>query len=130
VFCTRGAERVTSSDPNAKDAPQRALEASDERILTAPYGPGEVRWAPSDDHYRNWLEAISARKDPIAPVDTAVRSLEACAVAWIAMKLDRPLTWDPKTERFVDDDEANRMRARAPRSARFDLARVMKDAGL
>jgi myo-inositol 2-dehydrogenase/D-chiro-inositol 1-dehydrogenase len=36
-------------------------------------------------------------------------------VSWIAMKLDRPLTWDPKTERFVNDAAANAMRSRPER---------------
>jgi hypothetical protein len=31
------------------------------------------------------------------------------------MRLQRKLTWDPKTERFVNDDEANRLLSRAIR---------------
>jgi predicted dehydrogenase len=133
VFCARGAEQVTSSDPNAKDAKaqkRKALEASDERILTAPFRPADKRWPASDDHYLNWLQAIVRREDPIAPVDQAARSLEACAAAWIAMKLGRKLTWDPVKEQFTNDAEANRMCARPSRSAQYDIARVMKKAGL
>jgi len=44
------------------------------------------------------------------------------------MKLKRKLTWDPKTERFVDDAEANAMCARKPRSSAYDLARIVKAA--
>ncbi len=84
----------------------------------------------SGDHYRDWLEAIVARRDPIAPVDQSARSLEACAAAWIAMKLQRTLTWDPKREAFVNDAEANAMRGRTPRSAAYDVGAVMKRAGL
>ena len=133
VFCARGAEQVTSSDPNAKEAndPKRkALDASDERILRAPFGPSDKRWSASDDHYLNWLEGISRRQDPIAPIDQSARSLEACAAAWIAMKLGRKLTWDPAKEQFVGDSEANRMCARTPRSDRYDIARVMRNARL
>ena len=83
---------------------------------------------PSDNHYRNWLEAISTRKDPIAPVDQAVRSLQACATAWISMKLNRPLTWDPAKEEFVNDPEANALRLRKPRAAQFDVHRVLREA--
>jgi myo-inositol 2-dehydrogenase/D-chiro-inositol 1-dehydrogenase len=89
-----------------------------------------VRWPASDDHYRNWLEAIVSRKDPIAPVDQSARSLEACAAAWIAMKLNRTLTWDASREVFVNDAQANAMRGRTPRSAAYDIARIMKNAGL
>jgi myo-inositol 2-dehydrogenase / D-chiro-inositol 1-dehydrogenase len=133
VFCARGAGLVTSSDPGAaaQKAPARkSLDASKLEILTAPYGPTDIRWPASDDHYRNWLEAIIARKDPIAPVDQAARSLEACAAAWIGMKLGRRLKWDPAKEVFLNDDAANAMRARKPRSAGYDINAVMKKAGL
>jgi predicted dehydrogenase len=133
VFCARGAAQVTSSDPNAKDVKEpnrKVLDASDPRILTDPYGDRDKRWPASTDHYLNWLEAIAARKDPIAPVDQAARSLEACAAGWIAMKLGRRLTWDATAEHFVNDAEANALCARKPRSPKYDVSRVMKGAGL
>ncbi len=131
VFCARGAAKVTASDPGASQQDGRsALEASNPSILTSPLPAGAIRWADSEDHYRNWLEAVAARRDPIAPVDQAARSLEACATAWIAMKLGRPLTWDAKAEKFVGDAEANAMIFRKPRSAAYDLAAIMKKAGL
>jgi hypothetical protein len=85
---------------------------------------------PSDNHYRNWLEAIGTRQDPIAPVDQAVRSMQACAAAWISMKLNRPLRWDPEREEFIGDVEANALRRRTPRSAQFDVQRLLRNAGL
>jgi predicted dehydrogenase len=130
VFCARGAEQVTSSDPAAGQAESKALTASDMKLLTAPLGATAKRWQASPDHYLNWLEAIAARRDPIAPVDEAARSLEACAAAWIAMKLGRKLTWDPVKEQFTGDAEANRMCLRTPRSAAYDIAQIAKQAGL
>jgi myo-inositol 2-dehydrogenase / D-chiro-inositol 1-dehydrogenase len=132
VFCARGAAQVTASDPiaGAQQDGRKSLDASNPAILMAPYGPTDKRWMPSDNSYRNWLEAIATRKDPIAPVDQGAKSLQACAAAWIAMKLGRKLTWDPAKEQFVGDAEANAMRARRPRSADYDLARIMKAAGL
>ncbi len=127
VFCARGAAQVTSSDPNtaAAGAAPISLAASDPRLLGAPAGASDVRWAPSTDHYRNWLEAVQARTDPIAPIDQAVRSLQACAAAWISMKLGRPLEWDPARESFTNDAEANALRKRTPRSARYDVHRLV-----
>ena len=133
VFCARGAEQVTSSDPNAKEAKEprrRALDASNPRILTEPFGAKDKRWPASDDHYRNWLESVAKREDPIAPVDQAVRSLETCAAAWIAMKLGRAVSWDPATERFAGDAEATKLRGRTPRSAKYDFQPILKTAGL
>jgi myo-inositol 2-dehydrogenase / D-chiro-inositol 1-dehydrogenase len=132
VFCARGSAQVTASDPGAagQQDGRKALDASNPAILTSPYGAGATRWPASDNHYRNWLEAIATRKDPIAPVDQAARSLEACAAAWIGMKLGRKLTWDPVKEQFVGDAAANALRSRTPRAQAYDLARVMKSAGL
>jgi myo-inositol 2-dehydrogenase / D-chiro-inositol 1-dehydrogenase len=131
VFCARGSAQVTASDPGAAQQGQgKALDASNPSILTSPLPADAKRWAPSDNHYRDWLLAVAARKDPIAPVDQAARSLSTCAAAWIAMKLQRPLTWDTKAERFTNDAEANAWCARKPRSAKYDIDAVMTRAGL
>jgi predicted dehydrogenase len=132
VFCSRGSVRVTSSDPNSTepaDTTKGPLRASDPKILS-PLGEGAKRWPPSSNHYVNWLESIIARRDPIAPVDQAARSLEACAAAWIGMKLKRELTWNPHKEMFVGDDEANAMCERKPRKPEYDFNVVTKNAGL
>lgn len=129
VFCSRGAVRVTSSDPNAPDSTESALRASDPKILSL-LPANAKRWLPSSNHYLNWLESIVANRDPIAPVDQAARSLQACATAWIAMKLRRKLTWNPEIEMFVNDDTANAMRDRKPRSAEYDIHHVLSQAGI
>jgi len=132
AFCTRGAVRVTASDPNvpsANETNEGPMRASNPKILS-PLGLGAKRWPASSNHYLNWLECIVARRDPIAPVDQAVRSLEACAAAWIGMKLERKLTWNPEKEMFLGDYEANAMRERKARAPQYDFRRVMQQAGL
>jgi hypothetical protein len=52
----------------------------------------------------------------MAPAWIAHRSNTACIISWISMKLARPLDWDTKAERFVNDDEANSMLSRPERS--------------
>jgi predicted dehydrogenase len=131
VFCARGSERVTKSDPvSDADSKKNPLWASNDNILYPRIGPEGKIWMPSQDHYRNWLESIGSRKDPIAPVDQSSRSLEACAVAWIGMKLGRKLEWDAKNEKFVNDKDANAMMSRKARKSEYDLALIMKKAGL
>ncbi len=130
VFCARGAASVTASDPKAAPTKLKPLEASDPKILL-PLGPGDThRWMESPDHYQNWLESIVANRDPVAPIDQAARSLQACRTAWISMKLNRKLTWDAAKEAFVSNDEANALRARKPRSAEYDFKVLMKNAGI
>jgi hypothetical protein len=131
TFCSRGSVKVTSSDGNAAEPEDTRgpLRASDPKILS-PLGSDAKRWPASPNHYLNWLQSIVANRDPIAPVDQAARSLEACATAWIGMKLNRKLTWDPEKEMFVNDDEANALRTRKARKAEYDIAEVLKKAGL
>jgi hypothetical protein len=105
------------------------LRASDKKILS-PLDGNAVRWMPSKTHHGNWLESIAANRQPIAPIEQSARSLEACAAAWIGMKLKRKLTWNPAKEAFVGDDEANALRSRKARKAEYDINVVMKKAGL
>jgi myo-inositol 2-dehydrogenase / D-chiro-inositol 1-dehydrogenase len=71
---------------------------------------------PSLSHHKNWLECVQSRQQPLAPAPIAHRANAACILSWIAMKLARPLTWDPKAERFVNDAEANAMLSRPERA--------------
>ena len=128
VFCSRGAVRVTSSDPNVPGTAKSALRWSDPKLASLP--ADAKRWPASSNHYLNWLESIVANRDPIAPVDQAARSLQACATAWIAMKLGRPVTWDPAKEMFVKDDEANALCSRKARKPEYDLQGVLNRAGI
>ena len=57
----------------------------------------------------NWLDCIKNRRDPIASAEVGHRSVTVCHLANISLLLGRKLQWNPDTERFVDDDEANRM---------------------
>ena len=125
IFCTRGDAKVTASDGNVPAGGKSPLRASDPKLIS-PLGADAKLLLKSANHYRNWLEAIVANKDPIAPVDQAARSLQTCAAAWIGMKLGRPLTWDVATESFAGDDEANALRSRAPRKPEYDIQALVK----
>ena len=123
IWVTRDGTATSSdpSNPNAKKLPP--LDASDPKIL-AEEGV-KVQLPRSTEHHLNWVESVRSRKQPIAPAHIAHRSNSACIVSWIAMKLGRPLTWDVKTERFVNDDEANGMLSR-PERAPFGAHNLMK----
>jgi predicted dehydrogenase len=76
----------------------------------------EKRVIFSDDHKRNFLDAIRKRQQPISTLVSAVHAETSCQQADIAMQLQRKLRWDPKAERFIDDEQANRMLSRASRA--------------
>ena len=57
----------------------------------------------------SFADAYWSACSALVPAPVAHRGNAACIVSWIAMKLGRPLAWDPKAERFVNDDAANAM---------------------
>jgi hypothetical protein len=59
---------------------------------------------------------MRTREQPICNIDVAVRTETICHLADIAMRLGRPLRWDPQQERFPDDEAANRRMKRAMRA--------------
>jgi myo-inositol 2-dehydrogenase / D-chiro-inositol 1-dehydrogenase len=116
IFVTRGNYRATESDPIPQGQNNPALEASDPRILTSVIGPNEIHLYKSESQQGNWLDCIKSRKEPISPVEIGHRACTVCRVTHIAMKLGRKLVWDPDTERFTDDAEANSMLSRPQRA--------------
>jgi hypothetical protein len=107
IFVSRGNYTATASDPVSREANSRALDASDPDILTSEIKEDEIHLYKSDDQHGNWLECVRSRKQPISPVEIGHRACTVCLVSHIAMKLDRKLEWDPETEKFANDDEAN-----------------------
>jgi hypothetical protein len=131
IFCKRGEEEAAASEASSPSnrAAMLPLRASDKKILS-PLDGNAMRWMPSKSHHGNWLESIAANRQPIAPIQQSARSLEACAAAWIGMKLKRKLTWDAATESFVGDDAANALRSRKARKPEYDFELVLKKAGI
>ncbi len=73
-------------------------------------------WAHTGGHVRNWLDCIKSRQPTVCHPESAQRATTICHALSIGLRLGRPLKWDPKAERFVGDDEANRMISRAYRA--------------
>ncbi|HZT82126.1 MAG TPA: gfo/Idh/MocA family oxidoreductase, partial [Gemmataceae bacterium] len=76
----------------------------------------DLRAYPSDNHRRNWIECIKARRETICPAEVGHRSATVCLLGNIGYWLRRPLRWDPAKERFVDDEEANKLVSREMRA--------------
>lgn len=85
------------------------IQAEPAAILKERVGEDERRLQVSEDHYRNFLECMRSRRQPICPIEIGHRSNSVCVITHIAMKLGRKLRWDPAAERFMKDDQANGM---------------------
>ncbi len=97
-----------------------APEASSPELL-AEYdkvvGEYVARTGRSLDHMRNFLDCVKSRELTVANPSVMHRSMSTVHAANIAMWLERDMAFDPKTESFINDDEANRLRARAQRDS-------------
>ena len=96
--------------------PELVRERPDPKLTEKWKGFGAV----ARPHLENWLECIRTRGTPNAPVEVGHRSITICHLANIARELNRPLRWDPLTERFVNDETANELCDR-PRRPGFEL---------
>lgn len=63
-------------------------------------------------HAEDFLQCIRSGKEPLSNVDATNHATVLGLIAEIAARLERKIKWDPKSESFVNDDEANGMFAR------------------
>jgi predicted dehydrogenase len=84
-----------------------------EQILQQ-FVPEEHRVAVNN-HHQNWLNCIKSRALPACDVAIGCRSTIVSHLGCIAHWTGRSLRWDPNTEVFAGDDEANRWLARTMR---------------
>jgi hypothetical protein len=66
-------------------------------------------------HMANFFDCVKTRETPISDVYTHHRAMTTCHLANIAMRLNRPVKWNPETEQIEDDKQAAAMQAREQR---------------
>ena len=91
------------------------FDASDPKMLTSEIRENEIRLYHTEEHHGNWLECIQNRKQPISPIEMGHRACSICLISHIAMKIPGVLKWDPKSERFRENELANSMLKREQR---------------
>ena len=64
----------------------------------------------STNHYKDWIDCMRTRKQPICNPEVGHRSATLCNMAIIAEKLGKPLKWDPVKEKFNNRD-ANKLKS-------------------
>jgi predicted dehydrogenase len=87
-------------------------------FMGSKHEPGPFQTAAKDfswenesvPHFRNWIQAIRSGKheDLNADVEEGHKSATVCHLAKISSKLGRSVQFDPQTERFVNDPEADK----------------------
>lgn len=67
------------------------------------------------NHMGNFFDCVASRKTPISDIESQHRSVSTCHLGNIALKLGRPLSWNPNKEEFENDAEANALLSRPQR---------------
>ncbi len=87
------------------------LTASDEKLIAEPLPDNAERLEVSTDHMGNFFDCMASRKKPICNVEVGAGSVIVCHIGAIALRLGKPLEWNPDTYEF-NDEQANAMRSR------------------
>lgn len=109
IYVNRG--RITGKPIEEQDADESlkdSIMADVEKLFKG-------NTAKMGDHMGNFFEAWKFGKWPISDVESQHRSVSACHLGNISVRLQRKLTWDAAKEEFVGDSEANSMLKRAQR---------------
>ncbi len=92
------------------------MEASDPELLALVYPPETNKMYPRPlGEHQAFIEGVKTRKMPYYSPEDIHRLSTAMHLGNISMRLGRKLRWDPKSEAFPDDPEANAMRGRPMR---------------
>jgi len=92
------------------------LNANPKELLDAESGPNDIHLYKSDNHVGNLLDCVKSRAETVCNIDVAVQADIICQISDIAIRLEQKLKWDSKTERFVNNDAANRRLSRPMRT--------------
>ncbi len=94
---------------------ERGEFSSDPPELTEePLENPEIEVYRSEHHWRNWIDCVKSREDPIAPVEVGHRTATVCHLAniarWVSQvtgETDEHLMWDPEQEKFTNSQWGN-----------------------
>jgi hypothetical protein len=75
----------------------------------------EIGGYPATFHVRDFLDCVKTRGKPKGNEEAACNAHIACHAANVAIFLDRSVKYDNATNRFVGDDQANRLLSEASR---------------
>ena len=95
----------------------RPMEASSKELVKWRPGKGDLKLRTcAGGEHRDFLNCLKNRELPYFPAETGHRCASVQHIGNISMLLKRKLKWDPKTETFIGDKEANELRSRPMRA--------------
>ena len=120
IFVNRGVIQGKPVEDLAKSPlPREQFSVYDFDNLDRPERAGKLDAIVN--HMGNFFDCVQSRKKPVSDIESQHRSVSTCHLGNISMKLGRPVKWDPETETFGNDSEANQLLKRDQRDG-FETA--------
>jgi predicted dehydrogenase len=110
-------DKISTGIPGVRfEGTKGSIEVTRDYMITNPaslrrqrIGDNEIHLHKASNHQTDFLEAVRSRRRPSSDAEIARRSLTVCHLGNIARWVNRPLKWDPVNEKFVNNEQANRM---------------------
>ena len=84
-------------------------QAEPKSLLKETFAANETHLDRSPGHGRNFIDCVKSRARTITHAETAHRATSMALLGGIAVRLGRKLLWDARKERFIGDEEADRL---------------------
>lgn len=85
------------------------ISAQPESLLQWKPGPGDLELPYKSSEKRDFLDGVKTRGPVLYDAEAGHRNNALAHLSLMAIRLGRALRWDPAAERFMGDDEANRL---------------------
>lgn len=100
------------------------IHASKPEMLQHVFGSNDIRLVTSENHSKNFLDAIKSNTPTVSPIESAVRSDSISHLCDILVRSGKAsLKWDPATETIVDADE--KIKSLLTRSSRSPFGDIL-----
>jgi len=104
---TRNRHGVTFHGSEGKVYTRFTIETQPTALARAEFNTTDIHLEKSPGHQRNFLDCVKSRQEPVTSAEIAHRATSTALLGGIAVKLGRKLRWNPQTERFIDDPQAD-----------------------
>ncbi|MDP6633481.1 MAG: Gfo/Idh/MocA family oxidoreductase [Phycisphaerae bacterium] len=104
---SRNRHGVTFHGSEGKVYTRYTIETQPKALARAEFSPGDILLEKSPGHQRNFLDCVKSRQEPVTSAEIAHRATSTALLGGIAVKLGRKLRWNPQTEQFINDPQAD-----------------------
>ncbi len=85
------------------------FEASNPEWVKPNFDRGSVKLPAPKNHHRNFLDCVKSRHKTLTPAEVAHRSATPGHLGMVAMLTGRTIKWDPKKEKIIGDEGAQKL---------------------